>query len=308
MNKKTFANAKGRELRRFHQAVDKVLEQLQAEKYEQTRDHGEYRQYVAACAFVKNLTQVADRLSDKLLPLFEQDGERTRWEIYLSGLRKLCRDLPESYLFRFVLPLYGLDDLQAKVTSYAERWLDGLHAAHRFFAAAEQYLGHLERGEQIAADYQAEGGEDLARLYASLKTWENERELGAFFDAVSEFTDISLEVLVAGPLQLYLMLGRDTFTLIFKTLSIGRLSDLHEGEAEYTELLALHDFVYGLVANSATLALLREASARVGRAYTQSLREEEVRLRGQLPTDDLKRSFIRRYEAGVLFARQREED
>ncbi len=307
MNEKTLNNAKGRELRRFHQAVDKVIDQLQTEKYEQTRDHGEYRQYVAVCTFVKNLTRAVDLLSDKLPALFEQEGERTKWEVYLSGLRKLCRDLPDSYLFRFVLPLYGLDDFQAKVVSYADRWLDGLHAAHRFFAEAERYLGHLERGEQIAAEYQAAAGEDLARLYASLKTWEGEREMGAFFEAVAEFTDTTLEVLVVGPLQLYLLLGRDTCMLIFKALSVGRLSDLREGEAEYAELLGLHDFVHGLVERSATLGLLREMSVRVGKVYAQSLREEETRLRGQLPTDDMKRSFIRRYEAGVLFAQQRED-
>ena len=308
MNEKTFHNAKGRELRRFHQAVDKAIDQLLAAKYEETRDYAAHRQFAGTCTFVKNVSRAVDLVADKMLPLFERRDERTNWEVYLSGLRKLCRDLPESYLFRFVLPLYGLEDVQGKVLSYTGRWLEGLHAAHKFFREAERYLGHLEQGEQIAGAYEAAGGEDLARLYASLKTWESDEEAQGFCDAVAEFLDTTLEVLVVGPIQLYLMLGRDSFTLIFKTLSVGRLADLREGDAEYAELLGLHEFVHGLVENSATLAVLREVGARAGKLYAQSLREEENRLRGQLPTRDLRRSFIRRYEAGVLFRREREEE
>lgn len=308
MNERTFRNVKGRELQRFRRALDRAIDDLVAVKYDQRPELGEYRQYVATCNYVRNLLQGVDLLADKALPLFDRRGERSTWEVYLSGLRKLCREMPESYLFRFVLPLYGLEDFQTKVISYSNRWLDGLHAAHKFFAQAETYLNHLTRGEDIAAEYQAKGGDDLARLYASLKTWESEAEVASFVDAVAEFLDTTFEVIIAGPVQLYLMLGRDTFLLLFKTLTVGKTGEIREGDREYGEIMAFHDYVYAAIEKSETLAALREISGRAAKLYADSLREETERLRGQLPTQDMKRSFLRRYEAGVLFRQGGNQD
>lgn len=301
MNERTFENAKGRELQRFYRAVDRAIDDLSAAKYEEKPELADYRQFGATCNYVRGLLHGADFLADRALPLFERRGERSTWEVYLSGLRKLCRDLPESYLFRFVLPMYGLDEFQSKVVAYANHWLDGLHSAHKYFAQAEVYLGHLARGEEIAAEYEAKGGEDLARLYASVKTWDNDADLDGFLDSAAEFLDNTFEVIVTGPIQLYLMLGRDTFLLLFKAATIGKVSELREGDREYAELLAFHDFVHAGIEQSRTLNVLREVSGAAAKLYVESLREETARLRGQLPTRDLKRSFVRRYEAGVLF-------
>lgn len=304
MNENAFQVAKRRELRRFHRAVDKAIEELLDTKYTETRSVEEYRQFASACALVKNLSRMVDLWADRAEPLFESEGERTKWEVYLSGLRKLGRDMPESYLFRFVLPMFGLEDLREKVVAYSGRWLDGLHSAHQCLGEVERYLRHLERGTEIAREYEADPGEDLPRLYASLKTWERQDDLDAYCRALGDFADTTVEVLIAGPVQLYLMLGPETFTLIFKSLTVGRLGDLAGNDEEYVELMSLHGFLQRLVGESTTLALLREVAARAARTYSESVREESIRLRAQLPTQDLKRAFVRRYESGVLFRRE----
>ena len=308
MNEKTFHAAKSREMRRFYRAVDQAIDELLAEKFQEAHSIGEYRAQVSTGTFVKSLLNTIGMAADKMAPLFERQGERPTWEVYLAGLRKLHRDLPDSYLFRFVLPMFGLEDLQEKVVAYSARWLDGLHAAHKFFTAADAYLGHLERAEQIAAEYEAKPGDDLPRLYASLKTWQTNTEMDGFLEAMAEFVDTAIEVVIVGPIQLYLMIGRDTFTLVFKSLTAGRLSDLREGDGELKELLALHDFVHSQLEKSSSLAMLREVGTRAGKSYLQSLREEETRLRAQLPTQELKRSFLRRYESGVLFRQEQHEE
>ena len=307
MNEKTFNKVKRREVGRFRRAVGQAVEQLLAEKYEQTREVEEYRAYVRTCEFVKNLMSTVDLAADRVGPLFERQGERTKWEIYLSGLRKLFRDLPDSYLFRFVLPMFGLEEFEEKMVAYSGRWLDGLHAGHRFFGQTERYLANLERGENIMSEYEAKQSEDLARLYASLKTWESQEDAGNFFDAMADFVDTTIEVVIAGPVHLYLMLGRDTFLVLFKSLNIGNLGSLREEDEEFAELLALHDYLHQAVEQSTTLTLLQEVSARAGKAYVQAAREEAERMRSQLPTQDLKRNFVRRYEAGVLFQPETEE-
>lgn len=309
MNERTFNLAKRRELRRFHQAVDTAIDQLVAEKFEQTRDLGEYRQFTSSCNFARGLLGVVDRAADCAAPLFTQrQGERPRWEVYLSGLRKLFRDLPESYLFSFVLPMFGLDDLQEKVVAYSGRWLEGLHAAHRVCAEAERYLENLEQGDRIQAEHSAQQSDDLPRLYATLKTWETPAELEGYYEGLAEFIDLSFDVLVIGPVDLYLMLGKDTFTLIFKALNVGRLSDMKEEDDEFEELASLQEFLHSSIENSSTIAVLREISRRGGKAFVQNLRDENARLLAQLPTPDLRRSFVHRYEAGAIFERDLDED
>ncbi|MCL5108433.1 MAG: hypothetical protein M1401_06150 [Chloroflexi bacterium] len=309
MNEKTFRAAKSREQRRFYRAINQVIDQLLSQKFEQTRDLGEYRRYAETCNYVKGQIHLVDAASNNLARLFERQDERANWEVYLSGLRQLCRDLPDSYLFRFVLPMFGLEDVREKLVAYGGRWLEALHAGQTVLSQTERYLNNLERGEAIQEEYRAANAasEDLPRLYASLKTWESERELPGFYNALADFVGGTLEVLVLGPLQLYLMLGRDSFTLILKTLTAGRLADLKQGDAEYGEALALHDFLHGALADSITWGVLKEVAGRSGKIYADLLREEVVRLRAQLPTQELQRGFLVRYEAGAIFPRALDE-
>ncbi|MHB1134570.1 MAG: hypothetical protein ACYC4L_19540 [Chloroflexota bacterium] len=309
MNEKTFRAAKSREQRRFYRAVGQVLDRLLAEKFEQTRELSEYRRFNDTCNYVRGQIHLVDALTDRLGPMFERDGERTNWEVYLSGLRQLCRDLPRSYLYRIVLPMFGLEDLQAKLSSYTGRALEALHGGQTAFASVERYLLNLERADALTAEYQAEGAanEDLPRLYASLKTWETAAEQQNYYRSLEDFIAGTLEVLVLGPIQMYLLLGRETFTLIFKSLSVGRLADIKSGDGDYVEMQALHDFVHSGVENSAILTVLRAVVRDAGRNYVALLRDEEERLRAQLPNQDLQRNFVRRFEAGSLFPRAKED-
>jgi hypothetical protein len=309
LNEKTFRAAKSREQRRFFRAVTQVIDQLLSQKFEQTKDLGEYRRYAETCNYVKGQIHLVDATSDRLTRLFERQGERANWEVYLSGLRQICRDLPNSYLFRFVLPMFGLEDVQDKLVAYSGRWLESLHAGQTVLSQAERYLSNLERAEFIQEEYRAANAanEDLPRLYASLKTWTTESELAGFYSALADFVGGTLEVLVLGPMQLYLMLGRDSFTVVFKALTAGRLADLKQDNEDYVEVLALHDFVHGSLADSVTWGVLKEVVARSGKNYADLLREEVSRLRAQLPTPELQRGFLARYEAGAIFPRAGEE-
>lgn len=294
-------------MRRFHQAVDRVIEGLLLEKFEGTRQADEYRRYVKSCGFVKDSLRALDILAENSGSLFDRNDDRSNWEVYLSGLRRLFRQMPDSYLFRFVLPMFGLDDLGEKLSAYSHKWLDQTHAAQKFLRETERYLESLNRGAAIAADY---GTDDLemVRLYASLKTWQSKEELQSFVDDLEEFLACGVEVFVSGPVQLYLMLNRDTMLLIFKALSIGRLADLRDGDPEYAELMKFSDFVRGLVQDSETLRLSREIIVRATKEYVSDLRRDQERLRAQLPDRSVKRSFVQRFESGALFRREDDAD
>jgi hypothetical protein len=278
------------------------VDSLLVEKYESTRQVDEYRQYARVCEYVKNSLEGLDLLADQAGPLFESEGGRGNWEVYLSGLRRLFRDMPHSYLFRFVLPMFGLEDLREQLVAYSVKWLDQTHAAHRYFREADRYLSSFKQGIETAEDF---GSKDksLVRLYASLKTWETQPELNSFVSDLEEFLSSSVEVFIAGPIQLYLMLSRDTMTMIFKTLSVGKLSELTGAQRDVSELTKFSDFIHGTVEKSSTLEVTREVIARAVKEYVQDFREEQARVRAQLPSRTMREEFVQRFEAGVLFQR-----
>ena len=303
MNDKAFAELKSRELKRFHAGIHAAIESLLQQKYEETRKADEYRQYARACAVVKGALQGLDLAIDRLPPLFENNDERSNWDVYLSGLRSLFRKMPDSYLVRFVLPMLGLEPLGEKLAAYSLLWLEELHAAHVLLQETDIYLENLTRAQLLAEEY-GDSNSTLQRLYASVKTWQTTPELDAFFGGVEKFLTSSVEVFVAGPVQLYLMLDRDTITMVFKALSVGRLSDLREGSREYDELLKLHDHIRQVVEDSTVLSLAKSVLQEAARDYLKRLRQEQRNLRGQLPNRDLRHRFVERFESGALFRQE----
>ncbi len=305
MNEMAFNEIKRRELRRFHSAVDSVVEGLLLKKYEENRKAEEYRDYARICGLVKTNLHFLDVAADRMSPLFETTDERSNWEVYLSGLRRVTRKMPESYLFKFVLPMFGLEGVREKLAAYSTRWLDQFHATHKVLQETDRYVRNLSKGYAIAQEYSAADNE-LPRLYASVKTWPSKEEFDRFASALSEFLDVTVEVFVVGPVQLYLMLGRDAFAMIFKALSVGKLSELRENGKENDDIMRLHDFVNGLIADSTTVQVTQEVLKEAVKEYTKRLKDEQMRLRGQLPTKEMKYRFVERYEGGALF-RTREE-
>lgn len=302
MTEKAFNGIRQRELRRFHRTVNQVIDTMLVEKYEATRQAEEYRRFARTCGFIRNILQVVDILAENAAPLFDKNDERSNWEVYLSGSRRLLRQLPDSYLFRFVLPMFGLEDVREKTSSFSGKWLEQIHAAHKVLRTVDTYMVNADRGTAIANEYGSSDPE-VVRLYASLKTWQTHNEMDRFIHEVEEFLSSTVEVFISGPLQMYLMINRDTMLLIFKSLSIGRLSELRDGQAEYVEIMKLSDFVRGAVENSETLETGREIVTRTVKEYTTSLRIEQDRLRAQLPTRSMRHNFIQRFESGALFTR-----
>ncbi|MCL5960991.1 MAG: hypothetical protein M1358_17095 [Chloroflexi bacterium] len=303
MNEQSYREVKRREIRRFHAAVDSVVDNLLLKKYDETRNAEEYRDYSRICGLVKSNLHTLDLMADQMGVLFERTSERSNWEIYLTGLRKTARKLPDSYLFRFVLPMLGLETLREKLSAYSIRCLDQFHTAHKTLQETDRYLQNLTRGYGIAQEYHSDHT-DLPRLYSSVKTWESNQDLGRFLGQIQDLLDLTVEVFIAGPIQLYLMIGRDTFLAVFKALTVGKLNDLQQGDREQFEMLQLHDFLHNSAASSKTLEITQEILREAVKEYTKRFREEHEALRGQLPTQEIRRRFIHRYESGILFQSQ----
>lgn len=299
-----FDQVKGRELKRWQKAVNDAIEEQLTQKFQDVEDYDEYQRFVGVCNQVRANLRWIDQVAERLGPLFEEDRGRKRWEIFLTGLRKLNRQLPDSYFLRFVLPMYRLEDLAEKWVAYGGEWLEFVHSAHRSLRHADRYLEHLESGQAIARSYNNEN-EDLPRLYASLKTWETAEDFQEFFSALEDFLNHGVEVFISGPIQLYLMLRRDTFLLIFKALTVERLGEIERDDDRYAEIMSLHDFVYGLVEGSETFPAQREIVKQAVENYVEDLRQEHEELRQQVPREELRHRFVERFESGALFRESR---
>lgn len=307
-----FRPIKERELRRFHQAIDTVTDAL-LEKHQPKVVH-----------FVKNNLEIVDFLADEFFELFEKPVEplralrsnlhrdklhemrrtseaRANWDIFASGIRFVNQRMPDSYLFRFVLPMFKLEDLGGKILSYSGQWLEQTHVSAKALSEIDKYLSCYEKGENIVKRYST-SNQELVRLYASLKTWENKEKFEKFFKDFENFLSLSVEVFISGPIQLYLMISKENFLLIFKALSIGKISELEEQKREkYQEIMAFHDWFYSLIEKSEPLRVFQEAFRSTVKEYVRLLREEEENIRKQLPTKELKNRLIERFEKGLLF-------
>jgi hypothetical protein len=309
-----FRPIKERELRRFHQAIDTVTDALLSTNQPKT------------VRFVKNNLEIIDFLTDEFFELFDlpaatpaaQAGKpveqsemkriseaRANWDIFASGVRWINQRMPDSYLFKFVLPMFKLEDLEGKILSYSGQWLEQTHISAKALSEVDKYLRNYEKGEEIVERYST-SNQELVRLYASLKTWETKEKFEKFFKDFDDFLSTSVEVFILGPIQLYLMISRESFLLIFKALSIGKISELEEQKREkYQEIMAFNDWFYGLIEKSQTLRVFQDAIKSTVKEYVRLLREEEENIRKQLPTKDLKNRLIERFEKGLLF---QEED
>jgi len=289
-----------RELKRFHCAVDAAIEGLLSQKYEAADHYQEYEEYAKACQRVKSGLGMVDLVADTLSPLFVERTGRMNWEVYLAGLRQIHRLFPDSHLFQATLSTYKLEDLKEKLRAFSRRWLDFLHEADGALRQVDQYLGNLFGAREIMAGYGNEN-ESLARLYASLKTWEKGEDFEKLFDDLHRFLDTGIEVFIVGPMQLYLMLSRDTFLLIFKALTVDKLNRLEEESSHYDDAMALHDFIYGLVRDSQTRQVMQEVLEAAVAEYVKDLEEEHTKLRQQVPSRERQRRFVQYFEEGTLF-------
>ena len=299
--KEAYQQVVKRERKRFQRALEAAIKELLSQKYEAGEEYKEYERYVETCQRIESSLALWEPVAEELFPLFVQTKGRSNWEMYLAGLRQLHRRFPDSHLFRATLSTYKLEDLKEKLVGFSRRWLDLLHEADEALRQVDKYLGNLAKAQEIMASYGNEN-KGLVRLYASLKTWEKEEDFEKLFDDLRRFLDIGIEVFVLGPIQLYLMLSRDAFLLIFKALTVDKLSKLEEErEGKYDDLMALHDFVYGLVRDSLTRQAMQEVLEATMEEYIKDLREEHTKLRQQVPGKERKRRFVQYFEEGTLF-------
>ena len=175
------------------------------------------------------------------LPLFEMEGDRPLWDVYLEGTRGLLRDYRTSFLLSAIIPLFKLGEVGSKTASLDEEALKLLHSGQLVLKDLDTYVESRAFARSILQAFGKDEDGLLGKVYAVAKVWEDEEAFENFTRVFEQMLDQSMTVVIEGPIQLYLMLSKDEMTLIFKALS-GRVADDREiGARQLASALALHE-------------------------------------------------------------------
>lgn len=321
MNKDFFEEIKTREQKRLKQALERAREVV-------LRDHFsslsviptvlEVKEYEEQLDSFHSLISLAlDHFSKHLPSPFEKIKERSVWEVYLSGLKYLARRYPNGFFRKAVLSLKEWNDFPEKIDSYSEKCLSGFSDFSDFTGEVkkyclnynkareiiEQFANFKEQVEEDDDDENGEGIKNLCRLYASLKTWERDQELSYFENRFQKSSTQFFEVIIEGPVQLYLFIGEETWFFVFKILTIERLGDFFSSKdkKELEDIRALHKFIYGIAEKSVLHETFKKLVKETLKIYVDNYFKTQKRLREQYPTEDLRRKFVRRFENGEIF-------
>lgn len=293
-----------RERKRFRESIQKAREVILKNHLSTTnlKDHDSFQKYTGRLSQVASLTTlVSDKIFNDFPKLFEEKRGRRIWEIYLSGARYLARRTSQGVFVGLLASYFELEDLVAKVDSYLENVVSGSADIYNLMREIDKYSEHYNKARKICAPYEKEDQkfERQCRIYATLKSWLKEDEFQIMQKTFNKGLDQAFKVIIEGPIQLYLVISRDTFFFILKFLTGKNSIDISEERKELDDANDLHSFIHGLVEGSDKT--FRNLIVEALKLYYNDLIDELKELRSEFPTDDRKRRFIERFETGEMF-------
>lgn len=291
------------ELKRFLEALETGQKNLFQQKSQKMSPEKFYH-YVSFLELNKLLLfQLAEEISENLLSMRESDRDRSKWEIYVSGLRFIGRFFRKGYVSNVIFPLLEMEQIVVYINSLVEESLNVLNNIQKVGSLVEIYAANYSwAAEQTEAIKKKE--RRLCLRYASLKTWELEEEFFEFTDCLQKAILGSIEIFIEGPIKLYVMLGRERFLLILRALTAERLSEMKEMDKYLSDALNILITLSSLIEKSDLLNALRELLPESLSQHVKIWKEEQESIRGELPTRELRRLFIERFENGTLFIKK----
>lgn len=317
-----FKEIKIREKSRMENAVKRAREVVLRDHFPYLHDYTlkEIRDYEELLERLEGLILLGIQGFYKHLPSpLEEVRGRSKWEVYLSGLRYLIRKYPQGF-FRTILALKEWEGFPEKIDAYLEKSVSALSDFYLLAREIRKYCLNYNKGRKIARQYiqiqddkEPEENEEnclveedfknLCRLYASLKSWEQEEEFSRFNNHIEKCQNQFFEVIIEGPIQLYLLIGEETWFFILKILTIEHLGDffLEKDKKELHDLREINKLIYKTIENSEFYQTLKSFIREFLKIYVDDLKRSQERLRGQYPTRELKRKFVKRFERGEIF-------
>lgn len=222
------------------------------------------------------------------------ENERPRYDVYRSAAARLRVALGQSLGLRALTSLLGLGEIGEKLQVYGDRVHTYGQALYRYREAARQWDKHAERGRLALGVKDGQGVE----LYASLKTWEKEEDMKRLEEDMGAYVGRRTEVWILAPVELFLSVSDESFTILVRRLTLPRLEDT-EGCADMVQTVL---DLKGLLRESWEKGLLHRVKGAVLEAdtlYLERFSSYERGLRGILPDRDQQRRYVEGVEKGA---------
>lgn len=262
---------------------------------------------------IKSYTELLDELEGLLLltvngflknlpPPSKKEGERSLWEVYLSGLRYFARRYPQGFFRGTTLSPKEYEDFPNKLDSFIYKCSEGLIDIVDLSKELERYCRHHKNGLDVVQKHEG-WHPDWLKMYASLKTWEDDDKFQVFENRLLRARQQIFDIIVEGPIQLYLVIGQETWFIILKILTLRDLRDFYsdQNKEELRDLKALNELIYKTVEGSESLEAFKKLGQECLRIWVNDFLEEEKRNRRQCPTEGSRKRFIERFENEEIF-------
>lgn len=244
----------------------------------------------------------------------KEDAERSPYNIYSSGIRRLVTRLEVSQLAKKFVPFFKLGDVFELLKVYKDQVSDFLKYFESFSKEFEVYMGNLDDGGDIVESTDKGVSDDEkeendytnhlnARLYASIKTWPEETDFSSFIEDFEKLLETGVEITILSPIQLYLKLGKDGITIIWKAL-ISNLEEINDNKkVEFKDLKEFSDHLYDSIKEeSKQLGMLYEIDRlfkETVRQYVESFKDDQNILRSLVKGKNKRKRFVENFERRV---------
>jgi len=293
--------AKG-ELGRFKKAIGKGAEKYFEEHSKGMDPKASRDLWTKVSRASQMIAWTADDAYDTAFAVVKNpDHERRGFDDHLSGVRSVARTTPRGFLLSVIAKQLRLEETATKVSSLVARGTEVQNDIHQVMAKAKEYIDRYEWAKAHAKSFNHED-EELAQKYASLKTWEREEDFTSFTSVAETATLGAIEVIIEGPIKLYLMISEDQFLVVLQCLSALNAFEFSSAEKHgYEDALAIFANSKKAMEGSALFTMIREILAEGAKGYFSLWKEEEEGIRKGFLDEENRKRFIACFENGTLF-------
>ncbi len=237
--------------------------------------------------------------------LKDSDHERKSWDTHLTGVRTLTRTTPKGYALSVAAKFLNLEETTDKVASLISRSTAVQCDIYQVAAKAKAFIDHYEYAKK-QADKFGNTDDELARKYASLKTWERKEEFDQFSSVAEKATADVIEVFIEGPIKLYLMISPEQLMILIQGLAMRNAFDFMNAEKKgFDDSLTLLLNSQKAVETSSLFKIIRELLAEGLKKYHSLWKEENEEIRHSFIDEDRAKRFVECFENGTLFVKSR---
>jgi hypothetical protein len=215
---------------------------------------------------------------------YGQVNDKSRWDIWSSSAKQLTTGMIESKLYKMVLPLFGLQEVGETLLAYDVLLQEYVKNSKKIKPHIEKYDNYLlEASKNLLTP-----SKSLIELYASVKTWQKDEDFDEFMDSWPDYVSSKVEIIVEGPIKLFLQLSRDAFLLLLK---IPTVKDKESAQRTRDLETFMTDF-YDAVHDAEFFDNFCHYSRAIIDTYITSFRELFPDNRKILPTTEARKNFI----------------